>query len=78
MRVISDETTYYANWRKLNTEERVDEYKISDHFLGTIVIMPNKELIKNVIEMFSHGGELAHPVFDHAGNLKYPLIQEQN
>lgn len=78
MRAISRESTYYDNWRKLNTKEDIDEYKVSDHFFGTIVIMPNKEFIKNVIEMSSHGGELAHPVFDHAGNLRYPLTQEQN
>lgn len=40
--------------------------------MAAIVTIPDKKLMKDVIESASGNPELAHPVFDSLGNIRYP------
>ncbi len=64
MKNISKDTSWgHEEWRPLQEENQL---------LGVISIMPNKELIKEVIEKSSSGGKIAHPVFDFLGHVRWP------
>lgn len=42
------------------------------YLLGVIVIIPDKEILQQVVGLASHGGPFAHPIFDQAGSTRYP------
>ncbi|MDO8443928.1 MAG: hypothetical protein Q7S80_00240 [bacterium] len=52
---------------------RIDSFNPEDtEMLGAIAIMPNKELYQRMVEASSHAGQLAHPVFDSNGTVRFP------
>lgn len=58
------------SWRFL--KRKIDNNDSGIYLLGAVVIMPEKSFLKKVTELSKHGRELAHPVFDHSGEVRYP------
>lgn len=61
-------------WTFFNTQEQQErgDYKPQEHLLGVIVTMPNRELVQKIVELSSRSGELAHPVIDGNGAIRWP------
>lgn len=65
---LSQVSIYLHGWwgliEKTNTPQNA--------LLGAIAAMPDKELLKEIIAHSSRSGDLAHPVFDNQGRVRWP------
>jgi hypothetical protein len=59
-------------WRNLYSTEKLDSDKLRASILGAISIYPLKEMYQEILEIEKDSGELAHPVFDNKGVVRWP------
>lgn len=67
--------SWNPNWRYIKNKG------IEEEFLGAIANMSNKELIEELVSLSKQSGNLAHPIFDQTGKVRWPrefAAKEQN
>ena len=60
-----------TDWRGKSTYEK------GNAILGAVATMPNKELWQEMSELSSHAGEMAHPILDRNGVVRWPEPSKQ-
>lgn len=66
-------------WKELyeSQTEKIDKKEKYLNILGVISVYPLKEMYKEIIEIEKGAEELAHPVFDHNGVVRFPKTDSQ-
>jgi hypothetical protein len=59
---------YRREWGHLRNETESEPHML----LGTVALVPNKELYQQIANLSSHAGEWAHPILDRHGIVRYP------
>jgi hypothetical protein len=59
-------------WRNLYSTEKLDSDKLRASILGAISVYPLKEMYQEILEIEKGSGDLAHPVFDNKGIVRWP------
>src|SRR3989344_8931527 len=63
------------SWKELYEHEleKINEKDIQSYILGAVSIYPLKEIHNEILEIEKGSKDLAHPVFDHKGIVRWPM-----
>ena len=68
---ISGKDTYY--WGAIDSTKSPNPGR---GLLGSMVLLPNSKLVKEVVDMNSVNKELSHPIIDYRGNIRMPSVDQ--
>lgn len=58
-------------WGEIKSQ-REEKYDPAEYILGAIATMPDKALVRDLIEFSYQSGKIAHPIFDSNGFVRWP------